>query len=191
MGDGGLARRAAQSVHRDLDGTIKIPAVGLVDLFLQFALLGDQCLHFFGRKLFGKTGADRLEAVEQRLGFGQPLDDIAEDVLGFVEHRLLPQIADPGALGRPGLAGKILLFAGHYPQQGRFAGAVGPKHPDLGAWQKRQPDVFQHLPAARKGLAQPLHHVNVLIGGHRECSLQIPLHWVGRPAAPVKPAAVQ
>ena len=60
-----IARRAAQRVHRDLDGAVEFPGVGLVDFFLQFALLGDQRIHLLGREVLGEAGADCLEAVEQ------------------------------------------------------------------------------------------------------------------------------
>ncbi len=164
----GLARRAAQRVHRDLDRTVELPAVGLVDLFLQFALFGDQRLHFVGCEVLGEPGADRLEPVEQRLGFGQSLDDVAEHVLLRIESRLLRQIADPRSFGGPGLARIVALLAGHDPQQGRLAGAVGTEHADLGARKKRQPDVPQHLATAGIALAEPLHHIDVLVGGHCE-----------------------
>ena len=66
----GVARRTAQRVHRDLDDAVEFPPVGLVDLFLQLALLGDQRIHLGWREIFGETRADRLEPVEQRLGLG-------------------------------------------------------------------------------------------------------------------------
>ena len=133
IGDLGVARRAAQRVHRDLYGAVEVPGSRLLDLFLQFALLGDQRIHFGFREVFGKPRADRLETVEQCLGLGEALDDIAKDVLCRIERRLLRQIADPRPLSRPSLAGKLALVAGHDPQQGRFAGAVGPQHADLGS----------------------------------------------------------
>ncbi len=42
LGDVGVARRAAQRVHGDLDGAVEVPGVGGVDLLLQLALLGEQ-----------------------------------------------------------------------------------------------------------------------------------------------------
>ena len=169
MATGAVAGRTAQRVHRDLDGAVQFPGVGLVDLFLQLALFGDQRVHLLGRQILGETGADFLEAVEQRLGRGQPLHDVAGDVLVRVERRLLRQIADRGALGGPGLAREIALLAGHDPQQRRFAGAVEAEHADLGAGEKRQPDVAQHLAAAGIGFSQTFHDVDVLVGGHFLC----------------------
>ena len=80
-----------------------------------------------------------------------------------IELRLLRQKADAGAVGRPGLAGEIVIEPGHDAQQRRFAGAVDPEHADLGARQERQRDVLEDLLAAREDLGQAVHHVDVLI----------------------------
>src|SRR3954451_16392648 len=58
IGDRRVARRAAQRVHRDLDGAVELPGVGLIDFFLQFALLGDQRVHLLGREVLGEAGSD-------------------------------------------------------------------------------------------------------------------------------------
>ncbi len=126
IGDLGVARRAAQRVHRDLDGAVEVPSSRLLDLFLQLALFGDQRIHLGFREVLGKACADRLETVDQRLGLSQPLDDVAEDVLCLIERRLLRQIANSRPLRRPGLASKFPLVARHDAQQGRFPGAVRP-----------------------------------------------------------------
>jgi len=95
-----------------------------------------------------------------------PLHHVAADVERRVEFRLLRQVADLGALCAPGLAGEILVPAGHDLEQRRFAGAVHPDHADLHAGQEVQVDVFEHLLAARVGLGDPAHVVDILIGGH-------------------------
>ncbi len=128
-----FARRTAQRVHRNFDRAVQFPGVGLVDLFLQFALLGDQGLHILGREILGEAGADRLEAVDQRLGLGEPLDDVAEDVLVGVERRLLRQEAGFRALGRPRFPGKLVFVTRHDPEERRLAGAVEAEDADLGA----------------------------------------------------------
>ncbi len=134
-----IARRAAQRVHRDLERALQLPAVRGVDLLLQLGLLGHQRVHVgIG---VGEFGRDLVEAVEQRLGRGDALHDVAEHVLLRIELRLLRQEADLGALGRPGLAGEILVEAGHDAQERRLAGAVDAEHADLGAGQERQRDV--------------------------------------------------
>src|SRR3546814_15553369 len=69
-------------------------------------------------------------------------------------------------LFRSGFAGEFGIQTGHHFQQGRLAGAVGAQHADLGARQEAQPDIFQDLLAARIGLAEALHHIDVLIRRH-------------------------
>jgi hypothetical protein len=39
-----MPRRRAARVHRDLDGSVELPGVGVVDLLLQLALLGVSAL---------------------------------------------------------------------------------------------------------------------------------------------------
>jgi hypothetical protein len=167
LGDIGVAGWAAQRIHGDVDGALQVPGIGGLDLLLELGLLGDQRLHLLGRDLLAEAGADGLEAVEQRLGAGEALEHVAEHVLLGIERRLLLQVADRDALSRPGLAGDVLVEAGHDLEQGRLARAVEAEHADLGAREERQPDVVQHLAAARVDLGQALHHVDVLIGGHR------------------------
>jgi hypothetical protein len=121
-------------------------------------------------ELLREARAHGLEALEERLDLAEPFLDVAGDVLFRIELRLLRQIPDLGALGRPGLSHEVLIEPAHDAQQRRFTGAVGAEHADLGARQERQPDVLQHLAAAGIGLAEPLHHVDVLIGWHQKLS---------------------
>jgi hypothetical protein len=62
-------------------------------------------------------------------------------------------------------AGIIGVDPGHDLHQRRFAGAVGPEYADLGPGQEREGDVLHHLLATGVGLAQVLHHIDVLIRG--------------------------
>src|SRR6476646_6805945 len=89
--------------------------------------------------------------------------------------RLLWQIANADAVRRPGLAEKLSLVASHDAQERRLAGAVQADHADLGAWQEGERDVFQHLLAARVGLGQLVHDVDVLRAGHG--SPEVALVW--------------
>jgi hypothetical protein len=82
------------------------------------------------------------------------LHDVAQHVLLVVELGLLLEEADLHALGRPGLAGEVVVLAGHHLEQGRLAGAVEAQHADLGAGEERQPDILEDLLAAGKGLVQ-------------------------------------
>ncbi len=161
-----IARRAAQRVHGDLDGAVELPAVAGVDLLLQLALLGDELVHLVVAELLGEARRDRLEAVDERLGRRHPLHDVAGDVLLGVERRLLGEIADRGALGGPGFADEIRVDPGHDAQEAGLARAVDAEHADLGAGQEGEIDLLEHLAAAGIGLAQPLHDMDVLIGGH-------------------------
>ncbi len=53
--DPGVAGRAAQRVHGDLDLARQFPGAEMVDLFLQFGLLGDQLVHLVFGKFFART----------------------------------------------------------------------------------------------------------------------------------------
>src|SRR5713101_5299560 len=179
--DLGLGRRAAQRVHGDLDRALEVPAVAGVDLLLQLGLLGDQLVHV-GVGV-GEGVRHLLEARQQTRHVAGAFHDVAQNVFLGVELGLLLQHADPGALGRPGLAGEIVVVAGHELEQGRFSGAVQAEHADFGARQEGQPDVLQDLLAAREGLVQALHDVDVLVRGHRWLRLGSGLDpgwiWVG------------
>ncbi len=167
LADVGVARRAAQRIHGDLDGALELPAIDRVDLLLQLALLREERVHLVVGELLAELVAHCLEAIEERLHLAQPLGDIAGDRLLGIERRLLGEITHLGALGRPGLAVKLLLHPRHDLQQRRLAGAVGAEHTDLGAGKERQVDVVQHLPAAGIGFRETFHHIDVLVGRHR------------------------
>ena len=97
----GVAGRAAQRVHGLLDLRIEVPEVAGVDLVLQLR-------HLVGG-LVGIVHGELVVAVELRLLLRHALHDIAGHVLGRIELRLLRQIADADAVGRPGLAEELLL----------------------------------------------------------------------------------
>ena len=159
-----ITRRAAQRVHGDVQGALQLPPLHRVDLLLQLGLLGHQRVHVGVR--IPELRRHLVEAVEQRLGRGDALHDVAEHVLGRIELRLLRQEADARAVRHPRLAREVVIEPGHDAQQRRLAGAVDPEHADLGARQKRQRDVLQDLLAAREDLGQTAHHVDVLIRSH-------------------------
>src|SRR5262249_32382295 len=81
-----------------------------------------------------------------------------------IEARLLLEVTDPRALGRPCLAGEIGIDAGHDAQQRGLARAVDAEHADLGVRIERQVDVLKDLAIARIGLRQTLHVINELTG---------------------------
>ena len=161
-----LARRAAQRVHRDLDLALELPAVARVDLLLELRLLGDEGIHPHLVEGLGEARTHRLEALEECFLLGDPVEHVAHHVLGRVELRLLGQEPDGHPLGRPGLAREVALQARHDAQQGRFAGPVRAEHADLGPRQERKANILEHLAAARKGLGEAVHDVDVLVGSH-------------------------
>ena len=118
-------RRQPQRVHRVFELRVEVPGVGGFDLGLHLGeLVGG---------LLGVVRGELVEAVEQRLGLGDAVLDVAEHVLALVEVGLLLEHPDARARRERGLAAVLLIDAGHDPQQRRLAGAVVAEHPDLGA----------------------------------------------------------
>ena len=130
-----------------------------VDLVLQLG-------HLVGG-LVRVVGGDLVVAVEQRLLLRHALHGVAEHVLRGIELRLLRQVADLDAVGRPGLADEVLDLAGHDLEQRRLARAVQADDADLGAGEERQRDVLQDLLAARIGLGELVHVIDVLWVRHQ------------------------
>ena len=89
LGDVGVARRQAQRVHRRVEHRVEVPGVGGVDLVLQAReLVGG---------LVGVVGGDLVVAVDQVAQLADAVLDVAADVLGLVELRLLLEQPDGGA----------------------------------------------------------------------------------------------
>ena len=104
-GDVGVVGRTAQGVHRDVDVALEVPGVGGVDPVLECRLLGPDRL-VVGVRL-APLGHDLVEAIDQVLDLGHAVLDVALDVLGRIELRLLGQEAD-GEPGRePRLADEV------------------------------------------------------------------------------------
>ena len=114
---------------------------------------------------------------------GDAVLDVALDVLGLVEVRLLLEHADGRAGRELGLAAVLLVEAGHDPQQRGLARAVVAEHADLGAGEERQRDVVEDRLVGGCTLRQAVHREDVL-GGHRQ-----PRIGASRPSARVRPAA--
>ena len=158
-----VARRAAQRVHRDLDGALQFPAVRRVDPFLERTLLLDQRVHLVRSQVLGEARAHLVEALQQPRRLRHALHDIAHHVAVGVEFGLLRQVADARAVRGPRLAVELGLDAGHDAHERRFAGPVRPEHADLGAGQEGEADIVEHLPPARIGLGEPVHHIDILV----------------------------
>ena len=95
----GVARRAAQRVHGDVERAVEVPGVGAVDPVLHLALLLEQLVHLVVGHRLGEPRRDLLEALEQVALLGDAVLDVPAHVLGRVELGLLrqePTVA-PGA----------------------------------------------------------------------------------------------
>jgi hypothetical protein len=150
--------RAAQRLHRHVDLAVEVPQVLAVDLVLKLR-------HLLGG-LVGVVHRQLVEPVELVLLLLHAEHDVLAHREAFVELRLLRQVAHMRAFGRPGLAGEILVPAGHDPQKRGFAGAVDAHDADLHAGQEAQADVLETLLAAGIGLGDAIHVVDVLVAGH-------------------------
>jgi len=145
-------------VHRVFELRVEVPGVGCVDLGLDLPeLLGG---------LLGVVGRELVEAVEQGLRLRDPVLDVALDVLGLVEDRLLLEHPDGRAGGERGLAAVVLVHPRHDPKERRLAGAVVAEHADLRARVERERDLVEHRLVRRMQLGQAMHREDVL-RGHR------------------------
>ena len=93
--------------------------------------------------------------------------DVAADVLGWVELRLLFEQPDGGAGGELGVAAEVGILSSHDAQERRLARAVRPEHADLGARQERQRDVLEHPLVRRVDPGKLVHGEDVLAGHER------------------------
>jgi len=89
--------------------------------------------------------------------------------LGF-----LGQVADLDIRLRPRLTQYLGIDARHDLEQGRLSGTIQTQHANLGAWKKRQGDVFQNFFLWRDDLSHPIHGVDVLRQG------KTPMVWLKR-----------
>ena len=92
--DRGVAGRAAQRVHRDLELVVERPAVDRVDLLLKLAHFGHQRVEIGILGRIGHQRADRVEPVHHVGDRADAVHDVLLDRLGRIELRLLLEIAD-------------------------------------------------------------------------------------------------
>ncbi len=157
LGHVGVGGRQAQSVHRRLQHRLQVPGVGGVDLVLEPGeLVGG---------LVGVVRRDLVVAVDEVAQFAHTVLDVALDVLGLVELRLLLEHSDGGVRMQRRFAAVLGVDAGHDPQQRRLAGAVVAEDADLRAGKEAQGDVIEHLLVGRMG-ARDLVHGEDVLGGH-------------------------
>src|SRR5262249_16278426 len=162
----GIAGWTAESVHRDLHGAVEVPAVRGLDRVLHPRLLLEDFLHLRRIHRLAQPRVYLVQARQERPPPGNTAPALAAHGLGRVQVRLLGQVPRPYAVGRLGFAEEVLIDAGHDPEQGALARAVGAEHADLGARVERQPDALEDLALGRDDLFQVLHRENELVG-HR------------------------
>jgi hypothetical protein len=155
--DVGIPRGNAERVHGDLDGAVEIPAIGGLDGVLHPGLLLEQLLHLIAVHRLAEAGIDLVEARQESPHLAHAFFDIAAHVLGGVQARLLGQIADLDAIGRPRLAEEVLVHARHDAQERALACPVRAEDADLGAGIEGKPDTLQDLPLGGNDLFEVLH----------------------------------
>ena len=135
---------------------LKIPGIVLVELLLQFALLGDERVEIgIG---FGELGVDFIEARQHFDDGTHRFFDDADDCSGFVELGFLLEVADGVALRHGDLADVVGVDARDDLEQRGLARAVETEHADLGAVIEPERDIAQdHFVA---GGDEPSHFVH-------------------------------
>ena len=137
-----VGRGAAQRVHGLVEPAVEVPGVGVVEIGLQVAHLGEK-LVVVGVRI-GELLRDRVVAVELAL-------DLVDGLLDVVQHR--PALAERGLLlqhpdGRAGVEERVAVVGvvepGHDLQQRRLARAVGSDDADLGTVEEREGDVVEN-----------------------------------------------
>jgi hypothetical protein len=84
--------RDPQRVHGDGHLAFQVPGAGRFDLALEFCLrLAELLVVGVG---IGPRGQYLVVTVDERLGLGDSIHDVAQHVLGRVEHRLLLEQSD-------------------------------------------------------------------------------------------------
>ena len=120
---------------------VEIPGVVLVELFLQFGLLGDERVEVgIG---FGELGVDLIEAREHFDDGRDRLFHNLDDCFGFIEFGFLLEVAVGVAFGLRDLADVVFVDACDDAQQGGFARAVKTEHADLGAVVEAERNIAQ------------------------------------------------
>ena len=66
------------------------------------------------------------------------------------------------ARGGEGFTDELMILSRHDPEERALACAIQAEHPNLRAWQKGEPDVFENLGVGRMNLPETFHHVDEL-----------------------------
>ena len=120
-------------------------AIAGVDLRLQIGLFCEKIVHLLIAHRLGEFIGDFVEPVERGFDPGEGAFDVLPHGLVWVELRLLRQVADPHALGSPGLTTVVRFNPSHDLQQGGFAGPVDAEDADFNAGQKGEGNSFEDL----------------------------------------------
>ena len=84
VGDRGVARRAAQRVHRNFELVVERPAIDRVDLFLKLTHLGHQRIEIRIGGRITQQHADFVEPVHHRGDVLHAFTDVLHDGLGRI-----------------------------------------------------------------------------------------------------------
>ena len=160
--DVGVGGRAAEGVHRRLEGPVEVPAVRRLDGVLDPAVLGHDLLHLVVGEALAHLLAQLVEAREELLDRRDGRLDVLEDVLRRVEPRVLREEADARPVGGERLAVELRVDARHDPEERRLPRAVQAEDADLGAGEEGEVDPLQDLPLGRDDLPEVDHRVDVL-----------------------------
>jgi hypothetical protein len=152
--DVGIPRGNAEGVHGDLDGAVEIPAIGGLDAVLHPGLLLEQPP---SRRHPSARRDGHIRRSVRRPARRPRLLPRCRARPWRIQARLLGQIADLDAIGRPRLAEEGLVRARHDAQERALACPVRAEHADLGAGIEGKPDALQDLPLGRDDLSEVLH----------------------------------
>jgi len=142
--DLGVAGRAAEGVHGELEAGVELPRSHRFDLVLDHSLAIEHLLHLVVVHRFGESLGEGVELSEKRRGLGRALlDDLAHG-LTWLQLGLLLEEADRVTGGTHDLAVRRLVDAGHDLQECALSRAVEAENADLGAIEEAERDVAQH-----------------------------------------------
>jgi hypothetical protein len=164
----GVAGRQAHGVHGDFEMAVEVPGVSGGNGVLHLIELALHLVHLcFGQRL-AEFRSKFLGAHQQAAQRSDGLFEVALDVGGLVEARLLRNETDADATVGFGGAEEVAVFQGHDAQQRTLAGAVRADDADLGAGIEGQPDVLEDL-AFAVGLGEALDGEDVFLGHGLVC----------------------
>ena len=124
---------AAQGVHGAFQHAVQLPAVDLVDLFVQLALALDEPGHLLVVHRLAEFHVDLFVLLEQRHGRGAALFDHLADGLRVVEPGFLFKVSHRVTGREDHFALEILVQPGDDLHQRRLTRAVQADDADLGA----------------------------------------------------------